>query len=265
MNESVIRSLSGIVYIALIVLATMLGQESFQLFFALLMFVATHEFARLVSLPKLSAMALALVATGFAFWFNHAAVLQKTVLLAVPFLIYLTSLLFRNKSFDANRWLTLCGYIILPFIAITQYPFVGETYHPYMILAIFIMIWTNDTFAYIFGKSFGKHKLYEKISPKKTIEGFVGGLIFCLIVGVIISRFVTTFTWYQWAIIAIIVSIFGTIGDLVQSKFKRQAGVKDSGNLIPGHGGILDRLDSFIYTLPFLSLFKEILNYVSVS
>jgi len=262
MNESVVRSLSGIVYIALIVFATLFGRESYQLFFAVLLFIATNEFAQLARMAKLPAFLIAGLSVLGAYLLNHSATMQNLVLLSVPFLIFLAILLFQNKTFKTNKWLTLIGYIILPFLAITQYPFVGNNYEPYMILAIFILIWTNDTFAYIFGKSFGKHKLYEKISPKKTIEGFFGGLLFGMIAGVIIAQYIKTFDWHEWIIIAIIVSIFGTIGDLVESKFKREANVKDSGNLIPGHGGILDRLDSFIFTLPFLFLFKVILYYV---
>jgi len=264
MKESVVRSLSGIVYIAMIVFATLFSPASFQLFFVFLLFIAVYEFVKLVSLPKNVALAGTAILVVAAY-FTPNEILSKFILLCIPLLILLAFLLFKNRAFKINAWLTLIGYIIFPFIAITQYPFLNDDYHPYMILAIFILIWTNDTFAYIFGKSIGKHKLYEKISPKKTIEGFVGGLVVGIIAGIIISRFIDTFSWGQWILIAIIVGVFGTIGDLIQSKFKREAGVKDSGNLIPGHGGILDRLDSFIYTLPFLSLFKEILNYVTVS
>lgn len=122
------------------------------------------------------------------------------------------------------------------------------------------MIWCNDTFAYICGKLLGKHKLYEKISPKKTIEGFVGGLIFTQIAAVIIFKYTDIQASLPfWLLIGLGISVIGTIGDLVESKYKRQAGIKDSGSIMPGHGGILDRLDSILFAAPFLFLIYKII------
>jgi phosphatidate cytidylyltransferase len=145
----------------------------------------------------------------------------------------------------------------------TKIPIGKYGYNPKIIISIFILIWTNDTFAYIVGKSIGKNKLLEKISPKKTIEGFLGGIFFSVIASYLISKFYTEGSLFIWIIIAIIVSVLGTLGDLIESKFKRIAGVKDSGSLMPGHGGILDRLDSIIFVAPFVYLFYQILYYVS--
>jgi phosphatidate cytidylyltransferase len=104
---------------------------------------------------------------------------------------------------------------------------------------------------------------FERISPKKTIEGFLGGLVFALICSVFIAKYYIVQPFYIWAIIALLVGVFGTIGDLIESKFKRVAGVKDSGKIMPGHGGILDRLDSIIFVGPFVFLLYQILKYVS--
>jgi phosphatidate cytidylyltransferase len=170
----------------------------------------------------------------------------------------------------SSKYLYLLGYIILPFIFITKISFGAIDYNPKIIIGLFILIWTNDTFAYIVGKSIGKHKLFERISPKKTIEGFFGGITFAIVAGYLISRFYikaspqfSDKSILIWTIIAIIVGVMGTIGDLIESKFKRIAGVKDSGKIMPGHGGILDRLDSVIFVAPFVYLFYKILSYVS--
>ena len=135
---------------------------------------------------------------------------------------------------------------------------------------MFIIIWTNDTFAYIVGKSIGKNKLFERISPKKTIEGFIGGVVFAVFAGYLISKlYIRPNPGFSpksiaiWTTIALLAGVFGTIGDLIESKFKRIAGVKDSGKIMPGHGGILDRLDSVIFVAPIIFLFYQILNYVS--
>ena len=126
-----------------------------------------------------------------------------------------------------------------------------------IVLAIFIMIWCNDTFAYLVGKGFGKRKLMENISPKKTIEGFYGGMAGALFASFIFFKFIpiSEYNLIFWLFLALLVSVLGTIGDLIQSKFKRLAGVKDSGNIMPGHGGVYDRLDSIIFASPFIYLF----------
>jgi phosphatidate cytidylyltransferase len=164
----------------------------------------------------------------------------------------------------------LLGYITLPFIFITKISFGIKDYNPKIIIGLFILIWTNDTFAYLVGKSIGKHKLFERISPKKTIEGFLGGAVFAVFAGFLISKLYikpnpefSSMSILIWTIIALIASIFGTIGDLVESKFKRVAGVKDSGAIMPGHGGVLDRLDSVIFVASIIYLFYQILYYVS--
>lgn len=196
-------------------------------------------------------------------------VLFSTLFVSIKCFVFL----YDNKNIKIDvfsKYVYLIGYIIFPFVIITKIPFGIEGYNPKIIISIFILIWTNDTFAFIVGKSIGKRKLFEKISPKKTIEGFIGGLIFTVIAGYLISKYYFEPKEYYfkkslfiWIVIALIVGVFGTIGDLIESKFKRIAGVKDSGTIMPGHGGILDRLDSVIFVAPIVFLFYQILNYVS--
>ena len=141
---------------------------------------------------------------------------------------------------------------------------VSGTYNPLIVFCFLSLIWISDSAAYVFGVSFGKRPLLKLVSPKKSIEGFVGGIIFSIILAIIFNFYLNTnFSLIQWLIIGVLTSILGTLGDLVQSQFKREAGVKDSGKWLPGHGGLYDRMDSIIFTAPFIYLLIIIFNYVS--
>lgn len=119
-----------------------------------------------------------------------------------------------------------------------------------VILGLFILTWSSDVFAYLTGSMFGKHKLFERISPKKTWEGSFGGLVFALLAAYILSIFITDISLLRWLVLAVVIVISGTLGDLVESMLKRNAGVKDSGTIFPGHGGVLDRFDAVIFATP---------------
>jgi len=272
MNESITRALSGIVYIVMLLAATLYSPISFSILFGVFLIIAVIEFCRLANLDKTVPIVMAVAGFAlFAFRINNDFV--SNLLLNTGALFISISLLFdlfkkgpvatRDKTAKLAR---LTGYVIIPFLLIIKLPFLTNTFNPYIIIGMYIIIWANDTFAYIVGKSMGKHKLFERISPKKTIEGFVGGMIFSVAVAYILGQneyFNTSLTPWQWMIFAAILVIFGTLGDLVESHLKRNAGVKDSGNIMPGHGGILDRLDSVLFAIPFLFLYYQILNYVS--
>lgn len=191
---------------------------------------------------------------------------QLLLLLSIFVLTFLIVNLFSKKNLPkllTNRHINTTFYIssglIFLFLIANNY----RGYNPKMILGMFALIWINDSFAYLVGKNFGRQKLLESISPKKTIEGFLGGLFFSTLGSYLIYILTDQLNFFNWFIISILVSIFGAIGDLIESKYKRQAKVKDSGSLIPGHGGILDRLDSAIVVAPFVYLFLIFINYVS--
>jgi len=283
MNETLKRSISGAIYILLLIASIQYSIESFFILFGVFLLIAVMEFCNLVQLNKIAPLAIANI---FYLFFYKIAVAtnsdglfyilryNKNFDLAVLILSLFVSLkcivfLFDNSNLKVDsisKFIYLIGYIILPFIIITKIPFGIKGYNPNILISIFILIWTNDTFAYIVGKSIGKHKLFERISPKKTIEGFLGGVGFAVIASYFISKYFLMLpekNTFIWIIIALIVGIFGTIGDLVESKFKRLSEKKDSGNIMPGHGGILDRLDSVIFVAPIVFLFYQILSYVS--
>jgi phosphatidate cytidylyltransferase len=177
----------------------------------------------------------------------------------------------KNPIFNAAIYVLGALYVALPFYWITSINFkdtmpfyygydvssIGEVYDPTadffpVILVLFILVWTNDTFAYLTGKFFGRKKLFERISPNKTWEGTLGGIMFTVIAGTLFHLFVNTETYpYFWILTPLIVAPAAILGDLFQSMMKRSLNIKDSGNIIPGHGGILDRFDAMIFTIPF--------------
>lgn len=151
-------------------------------------------------------------------------------------------------------------YIGLPMIVMPMISdFNGENY-PWMLASVFILIWCNDTFAYLVGRTFGKHKLAPRISPNKTWEGFFGGVIATLVAGFVMHYYLDFMPLVGWLGLAIIVLIFGTTGDLFESAIKRSFNLKDSGNFMPGHGGILDRIDSLLFVLPLAYFYLRIIE-----
>lgn len=266
MKETLTRFLSGIVYIVLLIAATTYSYNTFLLLFGFFLICCVMEFCKLIQLNKLLPLVIA-IGSYCLFSFFHTSLTTDLLLLTATLFVMAQCIRFlynHRKSFDVlSRYVLLIGYIILPFILITKLPLGKIGYNPKIIVSIFILIWTNDTFAYIVGKSFGKRKLFERISPKKTVEGFIGGAVFAVIAGFFIAEYYVMQSVFLWISIALIATVFGTLGDLIESKFKRMAQVKDSGTIMPGHGGILDRLDSVIFTVPVVFLLFQIINYVS--
>ncbi len=295
MNETLKRAISGAVYILLLLASILFSTESFYLLFGIFLLISVYEFCNLIQINKIFPIlfatllysSVALISTyrketelfltkifSVNITINTDVNILNITILAVTLVTSVKCIIFLfydtiQKISTSSKYLYLLGYIILPFIFITKISFGVKDYNPKIIIGLFILIWTNDTFAYIVGKSIGKHKLFERISPKKTIEGFIGGIVFAILAGYLISKFYiqaspkfSEKSILIWCVIALIVGIMGTIGDLIESKFKRIAGVKDSGKIMPGHGGILDRLDSVIFVAPFVFLFYQILDYV---
>lgn len=261
MNETLIRTLSGAVYIAVLV-GCSLFYPSFIALFSLFLLLCIHEFSRLVGLKPLLPMVLGMGVYMLFGWFKLDASMGIALALASIFVcIRLINFVFaRHVSYitKSDTYVYLFGYLALPFVFMVQLPVLGGDFEPQRLIAIFILIWANDTFAFLCGKSFGKRKLLERVSPKKTVEGFLGGWAFSLLFAWPVSYYIALEPLLHWLIIASLVSVLGTIGDLVESKFKRIAGVKDSGKIMPGHGGMLDRLDSVIFVAPFVFLFYRL-------
>jgi phosphatidate cytidylyltransferase len=146
-------------------------------------------------------------------------------------------------------------YIGVPFALLDFVAFNGEFFYANTVFGLLLMTWANDTGAYLVGSQLGRHRLFERISPKKTWEGTIGGIVITLAIAFTLSRFFNEIGIIDWLILGLIIAIFGTLGDLVESMLKRSVGVKDSGNMLPGHGGMLDRFDGFIFVLPFVTAY----------
>lgn len=146
---------------------------------------------------------------------------------------------------------------------IKDYSYNSAAYNPHLLLGFFFLLWTNDTGAYLVGMSIGKHKLWERISPKKTWEGFFGGLVLSVAMGYVISLFYNELHYILWMLMGFIVSCAGTMGDLVESAFKRSIDAKDSGSILPGHGGILDRFDGVFLSTPFVLVLLELVQTIN--
>lgn len=234
----------------------------------------TSIFLRLVSL---NGEALQI---GFGWHLVTYKVVFLPIILFVisPFCLLLFELFFQQseKPFR-NVGLLLLGimYAVFPFVVFMPFlEFHADELHPFsyyfyesfkaikalhftpnIVAGILFLTWANDSFAYIIGSRIGKTLLFERISPKKTWEGTIGGGIMCILTGILIHQFLGILTLIDWLVIGAIVAIFGSLGDLVESMFKRSVGVKDSGTFMPGHGGFLDRFDAFIFAIPFVFLY----------
>ena len=266
MNETLKRSLTGIVFIALVVLSLLLNPYAYAIVFLLACTAGCLEIIRLVPLKPVPGIRLAgiLFADGSyaAVYLYAAGTLDVRWLLLLPAGL-LTLLLcdrFSRPTRERSR---------LPFIALLAWvaggfscmhllawpPGSQGNYTAKWILHCFYFLWMNDTLAYVTGRLAGKHRLWPRISPSKTWEGSFGGALFTLGLAVVFSRIDPRLSLLQWILFALIVIVFGSLGDVLESMVKRNAGVKDSGNLLPGHGGVLDRFDSFLLAIPASTLF----------
>lgn len=266
MNNFVQRSLSGLVFVSLVVGSIFWHQYAFFLVFLFLTTIAVWEFHKLTShqpevqlnrlFPVIGAIIL------FSSSFLYAANIVRYPIFSIYGLylvLVLIAELYRRKGNPIQNWAYLIlGQVIiaLPFALLNFIAFIdAATYNKFILVAVFAIIWINDTGAYVFGISFGKHRLFERISPKKSWEGFVGGALAALVGAYIFSIFNTNLTLIQWIIFAEIVVVFGTFGDLMESLLKRTVQVKDSGKIIPGHGGMLDRFDSMLLVAPVIFIY----------
>lgn len=275
------RAITGFFFVIVMLGSVLLGQFVFGAFFLLLSALSLHEFYGLVKHASLKPNATAgivngaMVYAGFLLLIyanNHvlanpgADKVAHGLLFLLPIMfaaVFIDELFKQSASPITNIAFTYLGiiYIVVPFTFFHALAYVDGSFNFHYPLAFLLMLWSNDTGAYLAGRQFGKTKLFERHSPKKTWEGFIGGLITSIVAAIIISHFYTGLPWKQWVSVAILISCFGTLGDLVESMFKRSIHVKDSGGLLPGHGGLLDRFDGLLLAAPVVYTYLYFISF----
>ncbi len=267
MKNIVTRTLTGAVFVIIIIGSILLSVYSFMAVFLLVTVLGLLEFYKLSSADNMKPQHITGVLFGaFMFlsiaFYAHNLLPFGIVLINIPLLMSLFIFeLYRKKVLPFNNVaITLLGilYIALPMALLnflfSPFQLKGE-FNTHILVAFFTLTWMADTAAYLVGMAIGKHRLFERISPKKSWEGAIGGLVFGIVAAYILSLFYRDLLFYQWAIISVIITIAGGYGDLVESMFKRSIHIKDSGSILPGHGGILDRFDCVFFSAPFVFIY----------
>jgi phosphatidate cytidylyltransferase len=272
MKNLVTRSISGVVYIALIIGALYLGGWWWFALTGIFTVVATLEYQNIQAKRNGGEMCLftraldlagALMVWAIAPIFEEfsLSVFFAILLMMMIYVLARVSLSLKQTDGDAVASVTssIFGvlYVAAP-LSLINFAMSADEHAAGAILWMFALIWINDTGAYCVGSTLGKHRLCERLSPKKSWEGFWGGMLFCIIASVIYAVITNSNVAYS-ALFGALVSVFATWGDLFESMLKRSAGVKDAGNIIPGHGGVLDRIDSLLFVAPMATIFAALL------
>ena len=260
------RTITGILFVVILVGCILLTPISFGILFALISALSVYEFGQLMDKSKQVAINKKITSLAGAYLFLAVMAFCTGATDAQVFLPYLLLLLYLmitelylKKENPLGNWaFTMLSqlYIALPFALLNILAFHNDvasssvSYNPVLPLSVFVFIWLSDTGAYCVGSLIGKHRLFERISPKKSWEGSIGGGVFSIASSLVFAHYFPFLHLAEWMGLAFPVVFFGTWGDLAESLMKRQLGIKDSGNILPGHGGMLDRFDSALMAIP---------------
>jgi phosphatidate cytidylyltransferase len=275
LNNFFKRTLTAGAFVAVLLLSTWYSQLTFTLLFLLITILGVWEFYSLIEKrdgnkpQKITGTITAsvLFISSAAVNYPGAGVEDKgLVLIVLPFffLIFILELFSKAERPFQNIAYTLLGifYVALPFSLLNFILTMNNVYSYEILFGCWFILWSNDSGAYLAGSAFGRNKLFPRVSPGKSWEGSIGGAVIALIVTYIISGWYTGVTQSDWFVIAAILVVIGTLGDLVESLYKRSLNVKDSGTLLPGHGGILDRFDSLLMAVPFVFTYLYLRQFV---
>ena len=280
MGEFWKRTIFGFLFVVVVIGCIILGGFYAVLMLAAVVGVGSAEIANLYPHEKgkplngiVVAMSIMLYVFLSLYSQNPDSIEARIFVLPIFFNIPLLIALFSKKhnyvEVVGSSWLSMI-FVALPCGIMAMFyneTLMGTDQGWVLLIFAFLLIWVNDIFAYLTGVSIGRHKLCPRISPKKTIEGSIGGAVFTMLFAYILNRFVLNVFFFEnymsdieVLFLALGVVLFGTLGDLTESMMKRHAGVKDSGNIIPGHGGILDRFDATFMAMPFVFLYLNLIN-----
>ncbi len=263
LKEFFTRTLTGAALAVVILGAIFWSPWAFFILMAVVSLIGLFEFNKLFQPSGYGSGSLIFYVVGVAVYLLTALAgmsvidVSYALLVVLSFFVLIAAELFRVQE---HSWRHAAGsvigviYVAIPFGMMNAF-FVmksADVAVPWIMLALFILVWVNDIFAYLIGSTLGKHKLSAKLSPKKTWEGTLGGIVFTLAAAWIFGRLAPELSLVQWLVLGLIISIAANLGDLAESMLKRSAGVKDSGKILPGHGGILDRFDAVIFATPFV-------------
>jgi len=269
------RSITGAIFVIVLLGAVYYGSLSSFLLFLVIVLLGIEEFYSLVKKSKtVQPLKFYGTVTGTLLFIILALINQNIIdnkylygIVAALFFTFIIELYRKKNNPFQNIGYTLLGciYVAIPFAMLYHLGFYNNNtftnnFSYEIIIGFFIILWANDTGAYLSGKFFGKHKLFERISPKKTWEGSIGGGILAIGLAYLISHYYHNIDTVHWIIVSIIIVVFGGIGDLVESLLKRSLNIKDSGKILPGHGGILDRFDGLLISAPFVYCYLQMIS-----
>ncbi len=275
MSNFLLRTISGILFVISIIGALIIGKYSFLIVYGAILVLSMFEFYNLSLKARIKPqiflgilIGLSIFIASYLFATGMIEGILLTGFIPIVMTVFIFELYRNHRRPFHNIAFTYLGilYIAVPLSLFNFIVFgstsVNITYSYEILLGYFFLIWANDTGAYLFGVSIGKHRMFPRISPKKSWEGFFGGIIFTTIIAWAISLYFHNITFAHWLMIGLISAIAGVFGDLVESMYKRSLEVKDSGKFLPGHGGILDRFDSIFLSAPIVFAYLKIMMLV---
>lgn len=274
MNNFFKRLITAIFFTGSLLGSLLLSEYSFFILVEVLTILTLREFYTIVTSDTIRPqwttgfmVAISLVSTTGMVLLDKLPLPVMILNLPLFFLVFIYELYTKSDKPFTNIAFTVLGifYIALPFTLLLVIPHLSKSefqYNPHLVFGYLLLLWASDTGAYLSGMAFGKHRLFERISPKKSWEGSIGGALLCLFIAWCCSKWFVELSFQNWAVTGLLIVVTGTFGDLAESLLKRSLKIKDSGKLLPGHGGALDRFDAMLVSIPFVVAYLVLIKNI---